>query len=256
MLDMTLSNFLLSLVLPSILGSLCGGLTVYLIGASRLRSKPREFLVRQAFYIIASPPIAFFLFEAREPRTAFLVGIVMPLVAQQFSKLASKGFETERVVKLKETITKAEAEVEKQPEKSKPLWDLSRASFELYLTRNLSQVRQIFWITIVVMTAGFGMVVYGVYRAFDNQIQVAVLTAASGVITQAIGVTFLLIYRSTMKQATDYVATLERINAVGMAVSVLDQIPDDSKDAKIKARIEVVKHILVAPLRRGVGKDE
>jgi hypothetical protein len=92
--------------------------------------------------------------------------------------------------------------------------------------------------------------VYGVYRAFDAQLQVAILTTASGLITQTIGATFLLIYRSTMKQANDYVGTLERINAVGMAVAIVDLIPDDKGEAKTKARVDLVKQILAGLSRR------
>ena len=153
--------------------------------------------------------------------------------------------EDTREKELRSTLSRAEAAAEKEPEKAKPLWDLSRASFELYVNRNLAQVSRIFWITIAIMAAGFGLACYGVYRAFDAQLQVAVLTAGAGVITQAIGATFMLIYRSTMKQATDYVAMLERINSVGMAVSIVDAISTDGE--KNKARIELVKQILAAP---------
>lgn len=158
--------------------------------------------------------------------------------------------EDRRAAQPRETITKAEAAVEKEPEKTRPVWDLSRAQLELYINRNLSQVRNIFWITIVVMAAGFGMVVYGVYRAWEAQLQVAILTTASGLITQTIGATFLLIYRSTMRQANDYVGTLERINAVGMAVAIVDLIPDDKGEMKTKARVDLVKQILAGLTRK------
>jgi hypothetical protein len=133
---------------------------------------------------------------------------------------------------LQATIAKAEVAVQAEPEKTKPVWDLSRAQLELYINRNLAQVRNIFWITIAVMSAGFCMVVYGVYRALDSQLQVAILTTSSGLITQTIGATFLFIYRSTMRQANDYVGTLERINAVGMAVAIVDLIPEEKGAAR------------------------
>ena len=119
----------------------------------------------------------------------------------------------------------------------------------------MAQVRLIFWITIAVMAAGFGLVVYGVFRAFDNQLQVAILTAASGIVTQTIGATFLLIYRSTIRQANDYVGTLERINAVGMAIAILYMISEESKDLKNKARADLLKQILAVPKRPTVRED-
>jgi uncharacterized membrane protein YesL len=190
------------------------------------------------------------------PGSSFLLGLLLPIALEQllFGQFGL-SVESKRVEKLEATISKAEQAVEKEPEKTKPVWDLSRAQLELYINRNLSQVRNIFWITIVVMAAGFGMVVFGVYRALDAQLHVAVLTTASGLITQTIGATFLLIYRSTMKQANAYVATLERINAVGMAVAIVDLIPDEKSEAKTKARVDLVKQILSGQTRRASTKE-
>jgi hypothetical protein len=65
----------------------------------------------------------------------------------------------------------------------------------------------------MVMTADFTMIGYGILRAFDgNNINASIIAASSGFIAA----TFLVIYRSTMSQASDYVRTFERINAVGM----------------------------------------
>jgi hypothetical protein len=116
---------------------------------------------------------------------------------------------------------------------------------ELYITRNLGQVRNIFWITLVVMATGFSLVLYGVYRTVgESHLEVAILTATAGVLTEFIGATFLLIYRSTMTQASNYVGTLERINSVGMAVQIVDLIPDENVDLKNQARADLVKQIL------------
>jgi hypothetical protein len=56
----------------------------------------------------------------------------------------------------------------------------------------------------------------------------------SDIITQFIGVTFMVIYRSTMARANQFMEVLERINTVGMAVQVLDSIPE--KEAELKNR--------------------
>ncbi len=72
----------------------------------------------------------------------------------------------------------------------------------------------------------------------------AIITGISGVITELIGATFLVLYRSTMQQAGDYARTLERINSVGMAMQVLDTMPDgqvaDSAKNKTKAELVMV----------------
>jgi hypothetical protein len=186
------------------------------------------------------------LFEVQTLPLAFLVGAAFPLIIRAITA-APNAFEDQRTLDLRKSLSRAEAAVEKDPEKTRPVWDLSRVQLELYITRNLAQVRNIFWITVAVMGAGFGLVVYGIYRAFDSRLEVAILTAGAGIITQTIGATFLLIYRSTMSQANDYVGTLERINAVGMAVQIVDLIPDESKDLKNKARVDLVKLILGLP---------
>ncbi|WP_316207319.1 TRADD-N-associated membrane domain-containing protein [Bradyrhizobium sp. SZCCHNR3118] len=179
---------------------------------------------------------------------ALVAGFTAPFL---LTAAVKKGpFQSLDVQELQQTVKKAEKAVENQPEKAQPRWDLSRAQLNLYIAGNLAQVKQIFVITVAVMAAGFAMAAWGVYRAFDGQIQVAILTAASGVITQTIGATFLLIYRLTIRQANDYVGTLERINAVGMAVAIVDQIPDEDGTAKTKARVDLVKQILVTSGRR------
>jgi hypothetical protein len=143
------------------------------------------------------------------------------------------NFERMRIEELRQSLSRAEAAVEAEPGKTGPVWELSRVQLELYITRNLAQVRNIFWITILVMMSGFGLVLYGVYRAFENgELKIAYLTAASGLITQFIGASFLLVYRSTMSQATGYFGALERINSVGMAVQIVDTIPDNDVEIK------------------------
>ena len=57
-----------------------------------------------------------------------------------------------------------------------------------------------------------------------------------------IAATFLLIYRSTMEQAKDYVAMLERINAVGMSAQLLETLPDDKRD---ETQAEIAKSLLL-----------
>ncbi|MDO1583601.1 TRADD-N-associated membrane domain-containing protein [Rhizobium oryzicola] len=99
-------------------------------------------------------------------------------------------------------IERAEQAVDEHPDKARPLWDLARSRLELYFERNLAQIKQIFWITMVVMTAGFIMVGYGIVQGFaSNNMNASLLAAASGVLTEFIAATFLIIYRSTMSQA-------------------------------------------------------
>jgi hypothetical protein len=177
---------------------------------------------------------------------AFGAGLVFPLIWNLILNPIRERVELERETtsELRQTLVNAKAAAEKEPEKAKPLWDLSRASLELYIRKNQSQVGSIYWFTLAVMGAGYALVLVGVWRAIGGTLDVAILTAIAGVITQAIGASFLLIYKSTINQASVYVAMLERINSVGMAVQIVETIPDEGRDLKNKARADLVKEIL------------
>jgi hypothetical protein len=115
----------------------------------------------------------------------------------------------------------------------------------LYFERNLSQVRLIFWAILAVMLAGIGLIAYGVMQSLgkDSLLPASVLATSAGALTELVGGTLLVIYRSTTTQAQQYVSTLERIHAVGMALQVLDAIPEHDA-SKNKVRSDLALQIL------------
>jgi len=143
-------------------------------------------------------------------------------------------------------IETVEQRVREHPEKPQLAWDLARVKLENYLDRNLSQVRSIYWLTLMVMLCGFGFVSYGLFQASKNteQLPVSIVAAASGVLISFIGGSFLLIYRSILAQSKEYVTVLERINAVGMAVQVIATIPEASAELKSQTKAELAKQLL------------
>lgn len=142
-------------------------------------------------------------------------------------------------------IEKAEKEAEQHPEKASPFWQMAQNRLELYFRRNLSQSKSIYWITVFVMIAGFILIGYGVSKAFEEpKIDAALLTTVTGVLTEFIAATFLVIYKSTLVQANKYVRTLERINAVGMAIQIVDTIPSEEKEIKNKSKTELATRII------------
>lgn len=142
-----------------------------------------------------------------------------------------------------ERITEAESRVEKQPELAKPAWDLARVTLESYFDRNLLQITLIFYLSVSVMIVGFGIVAVGVWQAiYSTTTWAGPVASAVGLITEFIGGTFLFIYRSAIEQATSYSQTLERINSVGMAMQILDTMPDDVGGEDLKSK---TKSILV-----------
>lgn len=151
------------------------------------------------------------------------------------------------LAEVKASIEKAEQKAESEPTKAKPAWDLARVKLEAYFDRNLFQVNQVFWLATVMMAVGFGFVLAAVVMSLNHPdvTPASKVAALSGIITQFIGATFLVIYRSTMAQASEFMSVLERINTVGMAVQVLDSIPD-SNALKDKTRAEIVELLLSA----------
>lgn len=143
-------------------------------------------------------------------------------------------------------VERAEQRVQENPNETHAAWDLARIKLESYLNRNLSQVRSIFWLTVIVMIAGFVLIGAGVVHAFEdpNAIKPAVLSVSTGVLVNFIGATFLVLYKSTMNQAKDYVAILERINAVGMSVQVLEKLEDGDDGLKHQTTAEISKKLL------------
>lgn len=132
------------------------------------------------------------------------------------------------------------------PEKPQLAWDLARTKLESYLDRNLAQVRSIYWLTLLVMVCGFSLILYGVYEAFQDpgKLSVSIVASASGVLISFIGGSLLVIYRSILAQSRDYVTVLERINAVGMAVQVIGNIPESGEDLRNKTTAELAKQLL------------
>lgn len=143
-------------------------------------------------------------------------------------------------------IETVEERLREHPERPQLAWDLARVKLESYLDRNLSQVRSIYWLTLIVMFCGFGFVMYGLFQVAQNteKLPVSIVASASGVLISFIGGSFLLVYRSILAQSKEYVTVLERINAVGMAVQVIASIPDANTELKSQTKSELAKQLL------------
>lgn len=149
-------------------------------------------------------------------------------------------------VERKKKVEAAEERVTQHPDEPQAAWDLARIKLESYLDRNISQVRSIFWITLLVMIAGFVLIGIGIAGAFNNpeNLSPALISSCSGILVNFIGATLLVVYKSTMNQAKDYVAILERINAVGMSVQILEKLDGADENLKHKTTAEISKQLL------------
>ncbi len=181
------------------------------------------------------------VYGTTSPRLAFMIGLSFPQLLRSLAKTEIRRAEREASQKVEE----AEKAVEETPEKARPYWDLSSARLELYFQRNLSQTRLLFWCTISVLLAGFLLICYGVFQAFrGGNIEAAMLTAGSGVLTEFIAGTFLVLFKSTSSQASDFVSALERINAVGMSLQIVDSISEGNVELSNKTRADLAIRIL------------
>jgi len=142
----------------------------------------------------------------------------------------------------------AENKLDETPDKVKPIWDVARFTLEKYINRNQQQINLIFSLSLSVMIVSFIIIIIGVYIAlkYPDSFSIAILTTAVGVITEFIGATFLIVFKSTLQQASDYSKTLERIATIGVAVQILDTLVDDPKtgNMKSKTKSEVVKLLI------------
>lgn len=123
---------------------------------------------------------------------------------------------------------------------------MARIRLEAYFDRNLVQIKLIFWMSVLVILFGFALITYGVSISLcgsekDSVIFIAVLT---GVLTEFLGATLMLIFRSTIQSANSYLPTLERMNSVGMAIQTIDSMPEHQSDLRNHAKSEISKLII------------
>lgn len=140
--------------------------------------------------------------------------------------------------------------IEESPEKIKPAWDMAKNTLEKYFERNLKQIDSIFVISLIAMLAGLLLIIVGIIVSIidRNAGGAELIAVSSGVVTEFIGATFVFIYKSTVSQAKEYAASLERINSVGMSMQILDNINSenhmDDRTKIIEAKIEISKIML------------
>lgn len=143
-------------------------------------------------------------------------------------------------------IEQVEKRYEENPKETQAAWDLARVKLENYLSRNINQVRAIFWLTVLVMLFGFFLIGYGAFNVFDkpDNLTPSIVVAVSGILVNFIGATFLVIYKSTMQQAREYMGIIERINAVGMSVQLLEGLGESNAELKDQTIADISKQLL------------
>ena len=224
-----------------------GGILINAIG---------PFLIISSLSRISSPNLASTVASSLFPAVGYIIWLsgVLIFIIQPLIDFFFKQFRTFKVFDFEITfdeIKDAQEKAQQQPDKLAPLWDLGRLKFELYIDRNLSQNRWIFFFSVGVMIAGFILIILGIWLTFTSGstssngiVTPAAIGTLSGIITEFIGATFLFIYRTTMKQSDDYVKMLERFNSISIAVNILDSIPDEHNTLKSDTRAKMAYLLL------------
>ncbi len=169
------------------------------------------------------------------------IGIAIVISVSLFAISAYSEVTKEKEIENK--IEEKEKRFRENPQKPEAAWDLARTKLENYLDKNLSQIRTIFTLSIAVMIVGFCFIMYGAVNSLDEAKPGATLVTISGLIINFLGASFLVLYKSIMSQAKDFVNVLERINAVGMSVQIADNIEQDPT-LKDTTRSEIAKLLL------------
>lgn len=147
-------------------------------------------------------------------------------------------------------IEAAQERVVQNPDKAKPAWDLATAKLEAYLSTNLKQINWIFNLSVIVMIIGFIFLSAAIFLALQNPTSItpAIVAGAGGALTEFIGATFLVLYRSALEHSTNFIKSLDKTSSVGVAMQILDNISSDKNEAVqdkiIEAKIEVAKLLL------------
>jgi len=150
----------------------------------------------------------------------------------------------------KKDIEVARVRVEQNPDKAKPAWDLATAKLEAYLSANLKQINWIFGLSVIVMIIGFVFLATAVFLTLQNPefITPVIVAGVGGALTEFIGATFLVLYRSAVEHSTNFIKSLDKTSSVGVAMQILDNISTDKdetvREKIIDAKIEVAKLLL------------
>ncbi|MBK9176869.1 MAG: hypothetical protein IPM46_11155 [Flavobacteriales bacterium] len=145
-------------------------------------------------------------------------------------------------------IALAAEKVEQNPTKVVPVWEFANTMLLEYYQKNLLQVRSIYRVILGCMVVGFLLIIAATISAtfeiIDSDFRPIALWA--GIISEFIGATFLFLYRSIMSQALEYTKSLEKMNDVGMALKIIDSIPETASNTEKvnQAKVDISKDLV------------
>ncbi|HXP93467.1 MAG TPA: hypothetical protein VN905_08335 [Candidatus Binatia bacterium] len=127
-------------------------------------------------------------------------------------------------------------------------WDVALGTLENFWNTNKVQNGQVFVLSVGATVLGFLVLIVSiVLKAFNigqSQDDIAII---AGVLSQFIGATLLIVYRSTVSQSSRFAEALERILTAGMSAAIVETIEGSEPEViavRNKYRGEVAIEIL------------
>ncbi|MBI5538524.1 MAG: hypothetical protein HY951_00560 [Bacteroidia bacterium] len=147
---------------------------------------------------------------------------------------------------IKREYDTAAKELEKNPDTNSEL-NYARKRLDKYFDDNQSNLKYIFWISIILIISGFLMlvIVFILYFKIPDS-NLTLPGSFFGIILEFIGTIFLFVYKSTIQQALKNTSTLENISNVSLAIKILNEIveTENNKSEITNAKIEISKLLI------------
>lgn len=141
-------------------------------------------------------------------------------------------------------IDKYEKEVSDNPNDIQLNIELSYSRLQLYIERNLFQLRFVFWVMILILFIGFSLIVFGTIYAYMTNIEnVSYIPIVGGIFNEFIAIVFFFLYKSLSLKSSEYMKILERISMVGISIQYIDSISDKSLSKKDDVKLELIRKV-------------
>lgn len=201
-----------------------------------------------------------------QPLNVLLQQPVVVLIGLAVSVLILAGFvlwltHTASTKAIDQFEEEAKSEEKKNPDKNRPYHKRLFAIQVRYLERNLAQNKHVYTLTTMMFVSGFIMIAYAGWLSIEviraSEVAANIETASSwtqplsiitaGVLTEFLAATILIMFRSVFNQTELYFGSLERLNTVGMALQILDDLNDDKgveQQIKSTTKADLAKKLL------------
>lgn len=135
-------------------------------------------------------------------------------------------------------------EEKENPEKIKPMWDYAKNELMIQLELIKKQANLIFKISIISIVIGLVTILISIFFIINNDLsQILVISTIGGILTEFIGATFLVMYKSLILQLNENLKILERLNFIGIGIKILDTM-DENHENIGEVKKELAKKII------------